>query len=72
MIDEGLLQYEETRVSRRALDYAPGRVDAYLEYKELFPSQEWIGERDYILYLSRQSSGLQLRKQNLLFISLIG
>ena len=57
---------------RRVLDYAPGRVDAYLEYKELFPSQEWIGERDYILYLSRQSSGLQLRKQNLLFISLIG
>ena len=35
---------------RRVLDYAPGRVDAYLEYKELFPPQEWIGERDYILY----------------------
>ncbi len=44
----------------RVLQSAPGRLDAYLEYKSMVPPQEWPGERDYILYRLREK-GVDLK-----------
>ena len=37
----------------RVLEYSPGKLDAYLEYKGMFTPDEWPSERDYILYRLR-------------------
>lgn len=45
----------------RVLDYAPGQLDAYLEYKSMVSPQEWPSERDYVLHRLREK-GVDLKK----------